>query len=132
MKTLAAALRMIRSVIPGLGLGMFVGIAVAQAQTGDIGDVARGVQGQLGFLADLLGGVAFFLGVALAVAGVMKLKQNAQNPNDPSAKLSTGLVYIAAGAAMVAIPTTLGVGVASFFGDGANLADVDGTLRTLR
>ena len=48
----------------------------------------------------------------------MKLKANAANPNDPSNKVSTGFILIFVGAALIAVPTVMGVGVGSIFGDG--------------
>ena len=105
--------------------------AGARAQVANIGDVAAGLQSQAGDVADLIGAAAFILGIALAIAGLLKFRQHSQNPNDPSARLSTAFTLIFVGAALVAIPTTLGVGVGSLFGSGATNVSVDGSLRSI-
>ncbi len=103
----------------------------AYAQVADLGDVAAGLQSQAGDIADLIGAVAFILGICLGIAGLLKLRQHSINPNDPSARLSTAFTLILVGAALVAIPTTLGVGVGSLFGSGASQLSVDGSLRSI-
>ena len=103
----------------------------AGAQVGNIGDMAAELQHQAGNIADLIGAVAFLLGIILAVAGLLKFKQHSQNPGDPSARLSSAFTLVFVGAALVAIPTTLGVGIGSLFGTGTMNVSVDGTLRTL-
>ncbi len=105
--------------------------AEARAQVANIGDVAAGLQAQAGNVADLIGAAAFILGIVLAVAGLLKFRQHSQNPNDPSARLSTAFTLVFVGAALVAIPTTLGVGVGSLFGTGATSVSVDGSLRSI-
>lgn len=113
--------------------GVMAGIAAlvlsagaAQAQVSTFGDMADTVGAQGGQVADLLGVAAFLLGILLAVMGLMKFRQNSQNPNDPNAKVSTAFILVFVGAAMVAIPTLLGVGVTSFFGDGAETVTATG------
>ncbi len=101
------------------------------AQVNDIGDMAAGLQAQVGDIASLIGAIAFLLGIVLAIVGLLKFRQHAQNPNDPSARLSTAFILVFVGAAMVAIPTTLGVGVTSLFGSGATNLSVDGSLRSI-
>ena len=103
----------------------------AMAQVGNIGDVAAGLQTQAGSIADLVGAAAFLLGIFLGIAGLLKFRQHAQNPNDPSARLSTAFTLVFVGAALVAVPTTLGVGIGSLFGGGATNVSVDGTLRSI-
>ena len=103
----------------------------ATAQVTNIGDVAAGLQTQAGSIADLIGAAAFLLGIGLGIVGLLKFRQHAQNPNDPSAKLSSAFTLVFVGAALVAIPTTLGVGVSSLFGSGATNVTVDGTLRNI-
>lgn len=103
----------------------------AKAQVTNIGDVAAGLQTQAGSIADLIGAAAFLLGIVLGIIGLLKFRQHAQNPNDPSAKLSSAFTLVFVGAALIAIPTTLGVGVSSLFGSGATNVTVDGTLRNI-
>ena len=108
-----------------------VSLTPVAAQVNDIGDMAAGLQAQVGDIASLIGAIAFLLGIVLAIVGLLKFRQHAQNPNDPSARLSTAFILVFVGAAMVAIPTTLGVGVTSLFGSGATNLSVDGSLRSI-
>ncbi len=103
----------------------------AGAQVTDIGDMAAGLQAQAGDIADLIGAAAFLLGICIGIVGLMKFRQHSQNPNDPSARLSTAFTLVFVGAALVAVPTTLGVGIGSLFGTGATNVSVDGTLRNI-
>ncbi|MCY4008112.1 MAG: hypothetical protein OXE84_15010 [Rhodobacteraceae bacterium] len=105
--------------------------AAAGAQVTDIGDMAAGLQAQAGDIADLIGAAAFLLGICIGIVGLMKFRQHSQNPNDPSARLSTAFTLVFVGAALVAVPTTLGVGIGSLFGTGATNVSVDGTLRNI-
>lgn len=101
------------------------------AQVNNIGDMASELQSQVGDIADLIGAAAFLLGIGIALLGLLKFRQHAVNPNDPSARLSTAFTLIFVGAAMVAIPTTLGVGIGSLFGNGTSNVSVDGSLRNI-
>ena len=103
----------------------------AVAQVNNIGDMASELQSQIGDIADLIGAAAFLLGIGIALLGLLKFRQHAINPNDPSARLSTAFTLVFVGAAMVAIPTTLGVGIGSLFGNGTSNVSVDGSLRTI-
>lgn len=101
------------------------------AQVNNIGDMASELQSQVGDIADLIGAAAFLLGIGIALLGLLKFRQHAINPNDPSARLSTAFTLVFVGAAMVAIPTTLGVGIGSLFGNGTANVSVDGSLRSI-
>lgn len=121
MKT-APALLLVASSLP---------IAAANAQIADIGGVAAGLQAQAADIADLLGAMAFLLGIMLTLAGLLKLRQHALNPNDPGARLSSAFTLVLVGAALVAVPTTIGVGIGSLFGSGTTNVAVDGSLRSI-
>ena len=103
----------------------------AWSQVADIGDMASGLQAQAGDIADLIGAAAFIMGICLGIVGLLKFRQYSQNPNDQSARLSTAFTLVFVGAALVAIPTTLGVGIGSLFGSGATQLSVDGSLRNI-
>ena len=103
----------------------------ALGQVNNIGDMASELQSQVGDIADLIGAAAFLLGIGIALLGLLKFRQHAVNPNDPSARLSTAFTLVFVGAAMVAIPTTLGVGIGSLFGNGTSNVSVDGSLRNI-
>ncbi|MCE6959656.1 hypothetical protein LAZ40_11565 [Cereibacter sphaeroides] len=95
----------------------------AAAEVRDFGAIFADLSLQMTKAAKFLTIAAFIMGVVLAIAGILKFKAHSQNPNDPSAKVSTAFVLIFAGAAMVALPTTLGSGIATIFGTGADTTD---------
>jgi len=109
------------------GLGLSTTAAFAQ----DVGEIAADLANQTGAIADLVSIVAFVLGVGMAIAGFLKFRQNAQNPNDPSAKISTAFILIFVGAGLVAIPAALGSGITTVFGDGAEQTDANTGFRAL-
>ncbi|HDZ51505.1 hypothetical protein LCGC14_0112260 [marine sediment metagenome] len=92
----------------------------AWAQPADVAEVSKTVGTQMIALGSLAGIVAFLAGFVFGIMGFMKLKANAANPNDPSNKVSTGFILIFVGAALIAVPTVMGVGVGSIFGDGGD------------
>ena len=120
-----------KMILPVAGAATLLLSKGAEAQVSNIGDVASGLQSQAGNIGDLIGAAAFLLGIALGIIGLLKFRQHAQNPNDPSARLSAAFTLVFVGAALVAIPTTLGVGVNSLFGTGATNVTVDGSLRSI-
>lgn len=109
------------------GLGLSTTAALAQ----NMGEIADSLATQTGEFADLVSIVAFVLGVGMAIAGFLKFKQNAQNPNDPSAKISTAFILIFVGAGLVAIPAALGSGIATIFGGGAQQTDANTGFRAV-
>lgn len=114
----------------GLILGGLAFSATAAAAQ-DLGEIADDLANQTGNVADLVSIVAFVLGVGMAIAGFLKFKQNAQNPNDPSAKISTAFILIFVGAGLVAIPAALGSGIATIFNDGAQQTDANSGFRAV-
>lgn len=105
--------------------------ANAQSTGQDVGTVADNLKRQLGPLADFIGAACFLLGLATGIVSLLKFKAHSQNPNDPSAKLSTATMYLIAAAALIGIPQVLGIGVTSLFGSGASTVGTDSTLRSL-
>jgi hypothetical protein len=97
----------------------------AHAQVKDVAGVSGKVGDQLIALGSLAGIVAFLAGFVFGIMGFMKLKANASNPNDPSNKVSTGFILIFVGAALIAVPTVMGVGIGSIFGTGGENTKLD-------
>ena len=119
-----------KTIALGLLAGMLGAVAApALAQTA--GDIATGLAGQTGQVADLVSIVAFVLGVGMAIAGLMKFRANAQNPNDPSNKMSTAFILMFVGAGLVAVPAVLGSGIATIFNDGAQQTDANTGFRSV-
>lgn len=115
-------------------LGLILGglaLSATTAAAQDLGEIADDLANQTGNVADLVSILAFVLGVGMAIAGFLKFKQNAQNPNDPSAKISTAFILIFVGAGLVAIPAALGSGIATIFNDGAQQTDANTGFRTV-
>ncbi|MCY4591383.1 MAG: hypothetical protein OXE86_12650 [Alphaproteobacteria bacterium] len=119
--------------LAGAGACLLAGISAGLAQSKNVGEVADSLTKQTGEIGDLLGAAAFVIGIGFIMFGLLKMYAYSKNPNDPSAKVSTAAVLLLAGAAMVAIPTTTGVGIGTLFGEGAKTATADGSeLRTLK
>ncbi len=97
-----------------VGLVMTTGLALAQVR--DLGGIAQSLSTQTTQFATLLSILSFVIGVGMGIAGFMKFKQNAQNPNDPSAKISTAFILIFVGAGLVALPAVFGSGLQTIFG----------------
>jgi heme/copper-type cytochrome/quinol oxidase subunit 2 len=96
----------------------------ATAQATDITGMVTQANGQLNAVASLAGMIAFLTGFVFGIMGFMKLKANAANPNDPSNKVSTAFVLIFVGAALIAVPAVMGIGVQSLFGGKGNTANL--------
>lgn len=88
----------------------------AGANQPDLNDVGNRLIGQTGGIAHFIGVMVFLIGVIMTITGLWKFYKNVQNPNDPSAGKNVAMVYIFAGALMVALPAVMGSGVATFFG----------------
>ena len=95
-------------------------LVAAPAMAQDVGAIAEGLTGQLTSIGTLAAVLSFVLGVAVAIAGLMKFRAHSQNPNDPSNKMSTAFILMFVGAGLVAIPAVLGSGITTIFGDGAD------------
>lgn len=100
-------------------LSISVDSALAQ---NNVGDIATRLRTQTTLVIDFVSVLAFILGLGLAIAGFLKFKQNADNPNDPSAKVSTAFILIFVGAGLIAVPAALGTGIATIW-QGAQTTD---------
>jgi len=101
------------------------GQVLAQAAP-DFGDIATNISGQLAPVAVLVTVASFVFGVVMAMTGLMKIRDAANRPNDPSARPHVGVIFIFVGAAMVALPALLSTGVISIFGSGAATTNAHG------
>lgn len=109
----------IKDAIIGSMIGITLAASPAFAQNQDVGDIATTVRGWMGDISELIFVIAFVGGILLVLMGLFKFKQNSQNPQDPSAKLSTAFTLIFIGGALIVLPTVAGVGITSIFGGGA-------------
>ena len=108
-----------------------LGTSMAAAQATDIESMTGQLNTQMRALSDFAGMIAFLSGFVFGIMGFMKLRANAANPQDPSNKPTTGFALIIVGAALIAVPTVMGIGVQSLFGgpnaNGSTTLEEDGT-----
>ena len=64
--------------------------------------VAGDIIGGIASLPGLVTGISYMLGVLLAVLGLLKIKDHVENPGN--AKLKDGVIYLAIGGALFAVP----------------------------
>jgi hypothetical protein len=103
----------------------------ALAQNRDLGAIAASLATQTTFFATFLSILSFVIGVGMAIAGFLKFKQNAQNPNDPSAKISTAFILIFVGAGLVALPAVFGTSLQTIFGAQTGTIDAGSGFTTI-
>ena len=121
--------------LPFAAAALLAGTASAFAEGsqgfGAVADTVR--TGTLGPLGDLLGAGGLILGIgSLIMMGLTfyKMKQGGHH-GDPSASPARAATFAVAGALLLALPATMGTGVATRFGDGASTASIDGSLRSV-
>ncbi|MDE0531186.1 MAG: hypothetical protein OXI01_07020 [Albidovulum sp.] len=110
------------------GIVLVASLAAASARAqNNIGDVASGLTTQIGEFGTLFGALAVVVGVAMVLMSGIKFRAYSTNPQDPSASLGGAAGWLIAGAALVAIPELLDVGITSLFGDTAEVGNFQGT-----
>jgi magnesium-transporting ATPase (P-type) len=107
--------------LPALALliGASPGQALAQ-EVRDLGEIANALAGQTTLVTRFVTILAFVMGIVMAIIGLLKFKAHGDNPNDPSAKISTAFMLVFVGAVLVALPAALGSGIETIFGAGAS------------
>ena len=105
----------------------------AMAQDGGFGEVANTVrEGFLGPLGDFLGAAGLILGIgSIIMAGMTIYKMRSGHHADPNASPARVGTFLLAGALLLALPATMGTGVATLFGGTDNTASIDGSLRSV-
>lgn len=101
------------------------------AMAADLGAIASDFADQLASVNLVLTIAAWIFGVVLALTGIAKWRAHSSNPNDPSNKLSSAFMLILAGALTVALPSLLGSGAETVFGDSPTYTDVDSGFNSL-
>lgn len=99
--------------------GALIGIipSIASSQTGpDLRGVTDGLAGQIPPLASALTVAAFIFGVSFIFIGLFKFKKSAERPGDDASRPFVALIFIFAGAGIIALPTTITTGIGSIFG----------------
>ena len=72
----------------------------------------------------LITGIAYLLGLLMGVAGLLKIKEHVENPNQTPKK--DGIIRLVVGGMLFAIPTVYTAMLALIEGDGSNLAGILG------
>lgn len=99
-------------------------VQVSAQQVVDLAQASDGLAAQGGAIATFITVLCFCIGVVMAFLGIAKLANSSGGPQGES-KL-TGFVFIALGALLVALPSTIGTGVVSMFGSGAQTLESTG------
>ncbi|MEA1938748.1 MAG: DUF6750 family protein [Pseudomonadota bacterium] len=85
------------------------------ARADGLGDMVDALFDNLEGIPDLLSLIAYIAGAALGIAGIMKLKQHVDAPQQMP--LKNGLMFLAAGAALLALPFILEALIETVGGD---------------
>lgn len=109
-------------VVATLGGILFVNIAYALT----LGDVATSVTKTFGELTKLLTAGAYVAGIGFAIGAIMKFKQHKDNPTQIPVGTPIALIFIAA--ALIFLPTILGVTGATLFGGAGTVGGPSGTI----
>ena len=114
-------LNRIALIVPVIVLSLLAGQAMAQV---GFKSLTENLGTQLSSVSQVIGWLAFLSGFVFGVMGIFKFKAYGLNPQDPQNKPMTGVVLLLVGAAMIAIPTVMGLGVASLFGESTGTGGV--------
>lgn len=92
----------------------------------DLGTVANTVTGTFGDLTRLLTAGSYVAGIGFAIGAIMKFKQHKDNPTQIPVGTPIALIFIAA--ALIFLPTILGVTGATLFGTQGSVGGPYGTV----
>lgn len=107
-----------------LGLLMFAGAAVAADLT--IGSMASSIYGSFTNVAKLITAGSYLAGLGFSVGAIAKFKMHKDNPTQIPLGTPIALVFIAA--ALLFLPTILGVAGATMFAGGGTVAGPTGSV----
>ena len=109
-------------------LVMLVGLAVdANATTTGLAKVGSQVGDQVGSLTDVVGAIAFVMGLVFGASGLLKFKQHAENPGQTPLMHAVGRLLVAG--ALVSLPALIGTSVGTMW-TGATGTDAKGAALT--
>jgi len=113
--------------ITSIGLLMFAG--ETSATTGTIGGMASSITDSFTSLAKLITAGSYLAGLGFSIGAIMKFKQHKDNPTQIPIGTPIALVFISA--ALLFLPSILGVAGATMFGDtGGKTAGPTGSVFT--
>jgi hypothetical protein len=83
-------------------LGMMTAVSDAHADPNNFTKISNNIGGSISGLPGMVTGMAYLVGILLAVLGVLKIKDHVENP--ANAPLKDGAIRLAAGGALFAMP----------------------------
>ena len=110
-----------------LGLLLIAGEAVA-ASTLSVGGMASAITGSFTNLAKLITAGSYLAGLGFSIGAIMKFKQHKDNPTQIPIGTPIALIFIAA--ALLFLPTILGIAGVTMFGSAGTVAGPTGTIFT--
>jgi Ca2+/Na+ antiporter len=107
-------------------LVMLVGLAVDANATGTgLAKVGSQVGDQVGSLNDVVGAIAFVMGLVFGASGLLKFKQHAENPGNTPLMHAVGRLLVAG--ALVSLPALIGTSVGTMWDTSAKGTTSKGT-----
>ena len=107
-----------------LGLMIFTGGAAAANLT--VGNMASEITSSFSSLTKLITAGSYLAGLAFSIGAIMKFKQHKDNPTQIPIGTPIALVFIAA--ALLFLPTILGIAGFTMFGEAGSVAGPSGTV----
>lgn len=112
-----------------VGLGLMLGAGAALAATSlTIGGMASTITGSFTQLAKLITAGSYLAGLGFSIGAIMKFKQHKDNPTQIPIGTPIALIFIAA--ALLFLPTILGIAGSTMFGSSGETAGPTGTVFT--
>jgi len=109
-------------ILTGLAIASF-GVGTAFAVSG-IGSIAENVTGNLTSIAKLITAMAYVVGMAMAVAAIVKFKAHKDNPTQIPIGTPIALLFVAA--ALIFVPSIFKSSGATLFGSSGTVAGASG------
>ncbi|MCA0402781.1 MAG: type IV secretion protein IcmD [Proteobacteria bacterium] len=114
--------------ILALGIGLMILAGEAAAGSTTIGSMATSITNSFTSLAKLITASSYLAGLGFAIGAIMKFKQHKDNPTQITIGTPIALVFIAA--ALLFLPSILGVAGQTMFGKAGSVAGPTGTIFT--
>ena len=111
-----------------VGLVIFAGQVAAANLT--VGNMASSITSSFSSLTKLITAGSYLAGLAFSIGAIMKFKQHKDNPTQITIGTPIALVFIAA--ALLFLPTSLGIAGFTMFGEAGSVAGPSGTIFTTK
>lgn len=111
-------------------VGACIGLSLVSvnlfADTQSLGTVASTIIGSLGKVTKLITALSYVTGLAFSIGAIVKFKQHKDNP--AQIPIATPITLVGVSAALLFLPTILGVTGATLFGNNYETAGPSGTI----